>query len=177
MFGLSIKYFPLTRTEPMKTVPNFYSRLSYRARSSSSELGQMLLLWLTITVNKSCIQLYADSCLSFIISIKQCFQIKFHTSALQGTEMAAFFHKCIQKCCFDSRSVMSRASVGVKQIMHPAAEDKSLLRLLRSFVCSQGPNKEETHHTLKNECEKHLTWQLSERKLCLKKASPGVFAL
>lgn len=54
---------------------------------------------------------------------------------------------------------VSRAAVGGKQIMHPAAEDKSLLGLLRSFVCSQGQNKE-THHTLKNECEKHLTWQL-----------------
>ncbi len=45
-------------------------------------------------------------------------------------------------------SYVSRAAVGVKQIMHPAAEDKSLLGLLRSFVCSQGQNKE-THHTLK----------------------------
>ncbi len=40
---------------------------------------------------------------------------------------------------------MSRAAVGVKQIMHPAAEDKSLLGLLRSFVCSQGQNKETPH--------------------------------
>ncbi len=126
-------------------MPNFYSRLSLTGP------GHPVLSWAKCfccglpSLSIKVVYSYADSCLSFIISIKL-FPNEVPHKCTVGDQNGSFASINAYKGVALTADVLCRAAVGVKQMMHPAADDKSLLRLLRSFVCSQGPNKEETLH-------------------------------